>query len=65
MADRIGQARAARVGAIFTQPEFGRSTATILADALEVEVIELNLLPTDYIAGMTAIADQLEGSFAR
>jgi zinc transport system substrate-binding protein len=65
VADLIGQARAARVGAIFTQPEFGRSTATILADALEVEVIELNLLPTDYIAGMTAIADQLEGSFAR
>ncbi len=63
IADLIGQARAAQVGAIFTQPEFGRTTATILADALDVEVIELNLLPTDYIAGLTAIADALEGGF--
>jgi zinc transport system substrate-binding protein len=65
VADLIGQAREAQVGAIFTQPEFGRTTATILADALEVEVVELNLLPTDYIVGLAAIADALEGSFAR
>jgi zinc transport system substrate-binding protein len=65
VADLIGQAREAQVGAIFTQPEFGRTTATILADALDIEVVELNLLPTDYSVGMTAIADQLEGSFAR
>ena len=65
VADLIGQARAAQVGAIFTQPEFGRTTATILADALELEVVELEVLPTDYITGMTAVADALEGSFAR
>jgi zinc transport system substrate-binding protein len=65
VADLIGQAREAQVGAIFTQPEFGRTTATILADALDVEVIELNLLPTDYILGMAAIADALERGFVR
>jgi ABC-type Zn uptake system ZnuABC Zn-binding protein ZnuA len=50
VADLIGQAREAQVGAIFTQPEFGRTTATILGDALELEVVELQVLPTDYIA---------------
>lgn len=65
VADLIGQARAAQVGAIFTQPEFGRTTATILADALEVPVVELDVLPSDYMSGMAAIADALEESFAR
>ena len=65
VAELIGQARAAQVGAIFTQPEFGRTTATILADALEVDVVELNVLPVDYTIGMSRIADALEGSFAR
>ncbi len=65
IADLIGQAREAQVGAIFTQPEFGRTTATILAGALDLEVVELQVLPTDYIAGMTTVADALEGSFAR
>ena len=65
VAELIGQARAAQVGAIFTQPEFGRTTATILADALEVDVVELNVLPVDYTDGMSRIADALEKSFAR
>ncbi|KRP37694.1 MAG: hypothetical protein ABS34_01475 [Opitutaceae bacterium BACL24 MAG-120322-bin51] len=65
VADLIVQARAAEVGAIFTQPEFGRTTATILADALGVPVVEVNLLPTDYIAGLAEIANALEGGFAR
>ena len=65
IADLIVLAREAAVGAIFTQPEFGRTTATILGDALNLEVVELDVLPTDYIAGMTAIANRLEASFAR
>ncbi len=63
VADLIAQAREARVGAIFTQPEFGRTTARILADALEVPVVEVNLLPADYLAGLTEIANALEGGF--
>ncbi len=65
VAQLISQAREAQVGAIFTQPEFGRTTATILADALNLEVVELNVLPTDYISGMTGIANSLEEGFAR
>jgi len=65
VADLIGQARESQVGAIFTQPEFGRTTATILADALDLDVVELNVLPVEYIIGMTRIADALEEGFAR
>lgn len=65
VAELIGRAREAQVGAIFTQPEFGRTTATILADALDVEVVELDVLPSDYIGGMTSIADSLARGFAR
>lgn len=65
VAELISQAREAQVGAIFTQPEFGRTTATILADALDLDVVELNVLPADYIIGMTIITDALEEGFAR
>lgn len=64
VADLIGQARGMQVGAIYTQPEFGRTTATILADALGVPVVEVNLLPTDYIVGMADIGNALEGGFS-
>jgi len=63
IADLIRQAREAQVGAIYTQPEFGRTTATILADALGVPVVEVNLLPTDYISGLAEVANALEGGF--
>lgn len=65
IAELVGAARVARVGAIFTQPEFGRSSATVLARALEVEVVELDLLSEDYFENMHTIADSLEGSFAK
>ncbi|WP_162027373.1 MULTISPECIES: metal ABC transporter solute-binding protein, Zn/Mn family [unclassified Lentimonas] len=64
VADLIAQAREAQVGAIYTQPEFGRTTATILADALGVPVVEVVLLPTDYIVGLTEIGNALEGGFS-
>ena len=58
-------ARAERVSAIFTQPEFGRTTATVLARALNVEVLELDILSEDYLVSMQQIADRLEKGFAR
>jgi zinc transport system substrate-binding protein len=65
IADLIVAARAEKVAAIFTQPEFGRTTATVLAKALDVEVLELDLLSEDYLASMHQIADRLERGFAR
>jgi zinc transport system substrate-binding protein len=63
IAELVQAARAAQVGAIYTQLEFGRTTATILAEALDVDVVELNVLPVDYISGMTSITDSLEQGF--
>ena len=65
IADLIEVARAERVSAIFTQPEFGRTTATVLARALDVEVLELDILSEDYLVSMQQIADRLEKGFAR
>ena len=49
--------------AIFSQPEFGRSSAEVLARALGVEVVELDVLSVDYFRNMLDIAQALEDSF--
>ncbi|MEN8662074.1 MAG: metal ABC transporter solute-binding protein, Zn/Mn family [Lentimonas sp.] len=63
VAELIKAARADRVGAVFTQPEFGRSSAAVLARALKVEVVELNPLAEDYFNNLQLIADRLAASF--
>ncbi|MFT4901805.1 MAG: zinc transport system substrate-binding protein [Lentimonas sp.] len=63
VADLVKQAKAEKVSVIFTQPEFGRSGATVLAQALGVDVIEINPLSESYFQNMRAIADHLERSF--
>ena len=65
IAELVREAKAAKVGAVFTQPEFGRSSATVLARALGVEVVEIDLLSEDYFANMQAIADSLVRSFEK
>jgi zinc transport system substrate-binding protein len=65
IAELVREAREAKVGAIFTQPEFGRTSATVLARALNVEVIEIDLLSADYITNMYKITDSLAGSFEK
>lgn len=63
IADLMHLARNEQVGAIFTQPEFGRSSADVLARALEVEVVTLDVLSADYFVNMLEIARRLENSF--
>lgn len=63
VAELVKAARADAVGAVFTQPEFGRSSATVLARALQVEIVELNPLAEDYFSNMQLIADRLAASF--
>ena len=59
----VADAKIEKVGAIFTQPEFGQSSARVLGDALGVELIEINPLAEDYFANMRSIAENLERSF--
>jgi len=63
--DLVKAAKAEQVGAIFTQPEFGRTSATVLAKALGVEVVEINPLAEDYLVNMRKIAGSLERSFTK
>lgn len=63
IAELVKAARADQVGAIFTQPEFGRSSAAVVARALKVDVIELNPLAEDYFDNMRGIASALVASF--
>ena len=63
VAELIESARAERVGAVFSQLEFGRSSADLLAKALKVKVISLDVLSGDYFGNMQEIGNQLEASF--
>lgn len=63
VAELVKAARTDQVGAVFTQPEFGRSSAAVVARALKVDVVELNPLAEDYFNNMQHIADQLVASF--
>lgn len=63
VAELIKTAKQEKVGAIFTQPEFGKSTASILARALRVDVVEVNPLASSYIESIREIANKLIRSF--
>ncbi|CAI8319703.1 MAG: Manganese-binding lipoprotein MntA [Opitutia bacterium UBA7350] len=64
MVDLIKAAREAGIGGVLTQPEFGRSSAAVMADALEVPLMEVNILGRDYFSNMLGLASALERSFA-
>ena len=64
IASLIKEARAARVGAVLAQPEFGRSSAAVMAKALGVPVLEVNILGRDYFENMRGLAEAVERSFA-
>jgi zinc transport system substrate-binding protein len=59
----VQSAKAEQVGAIFTQPEFGQSSADVLARALGVKTIEVDVLSGDYFSNLLDLAQSLEDSF--
>jgi len=59
----VKSAKAEQVRAIFTQPEFGRSSAGVLASASDVELVEVDVLSGEYFSNMLDIAQSLEDSF--
>lgn len=65
VAELVKQAKAEQVGGVFTQPEFGRSGAAVLARALGVELMEVDPLAADYFQNLRTIADHLEQSFKK
>ena len=63
LAALIDAARAANVTAVFSQPEFGRRSVDALGDAINLEVVSLDVLSEDYINNLKSIADSIAGSF--
>ena len=64
VAELVGLAKTDSVGAVFSQPEFEKSSVDVLARALDVKVIPLDVLSSDYFSNMREIANRLEESFA-
>jgi zinc transport system substrate-binding protein len=62
IADLLAMARAFQVGAVLTQPEFGRSSAEVLARELGVEVVRVDPLALDYIQNMRQIGNLIAES---
>jgi len=60
MAELIKAAKADGVRAVFSQPQFGRSSVDVLARALGVAVVEVNPLAEDYFENMRAVAEAME-----
>jgi zinc transport system substrate-binding protein len=65
VAELVRSAKADNVGAVFSQPEFEKSSVDALARALDVKVITLDVLSADYFDNMRAIAKRLEESFTQ
>lgn len=64
VASLVESAKSDGVGTVFSQPEFGRSSAEVLARALKVEVVELDVLSARYFRNMERIGKRLKASFA-
>lgn len=64
IADLVQLAKDEGVRAVLTQPEFGRSSATVLARELGLEVIQVDPLARNYLENMRAIAASIQEGFA-
>lgn len=63
VAKTVETAKADRVQTVFSQPEFGRNRADILAQALAVDMIQIDVLSADYFDNLREIGNRLEASF--
>jgi zinc transport system substrate-binding protein len=58
----IKEARAEKVKAVFTQPEFSDTTAQVMAKELQISVIKVSPLSADWSETLLKIADAIAGS---
>lgn len=64
VAEMIQEAEAAGAGAILAQPQFSRSTADILAQALDLPVLPVDPLRRDYPGNLLEITEGLQQALA-
>ncbi len=59
----IDQAKADDVRKLIVQPEFSRSSARAIAEAVDAELVEHSPLQKDYFVNMRSLTDAIVGSF--
>ena len=64
VAEMLRQARAAKAGALLAQVQFPRSTADVLAQALQVPVLSVDLLRRDYPENLRQVTQVLRQALA-
>jgi zinc transport system substrate-binding protein len=64
LAELVSRGRAAGARAVFVQPQFSKRSATAVAQALGVELIEADPLAPDYIANLRGIAASMAAALA-
>lgn len=57
----VDELRQQPVSALFVQPQFSRSAAERVANALDCELVELDPLAGDYLANLEIMADRIAG----
>ena len=62
LATVVGELRRQPVPALFVQPQFSRSAAERVANALDCELVELDPLAGDYLANLEIMADRIAGA---
>jgi zinc transport system substrate-binding protein len=63
LAELTEVARASRVRALFVQPQFAGTGARAVADAMEVELVELDPLAPDYLANLETMAARIAAAY--
>ncbi len=62
LATVVDELRQQPVPALFVQPQFSRSAAERVANALDCELVELDPLAGDYLANLKTMADRIAGA---
>ncbi len=62
LATVVDELRQQPVPALFVQPQFSRSAAERVANALDCELVELDPLAGDYLANLEIMADRIAGA---
>jgi zinc transport system substrate-binding protein len=63
LAELTETVRASRTHALFVQPQFAGSGVRAVADAMEIEVVELDPLAPDYLANLETMAERIAAAY--
>jgi len=63
LASLIDSARSAGAGAIFVQPQFASGSAHAVADAIGVELVELDPLAANHLANLELMAERIAAAY--